>query len=130
MIAEHHEKDSSQSSGDDAVLSGRSDSPVHGTSSADAAATTEKNITKLDSRLINAPENDNDDLSRLPEHEQAIIKRQLEVPPVKVTFTSLYRYATKKDLIIIAISALCAIAAGAAVPLMTVLFCLQFITLC
>ena len=122
MSTERQEKCSSQASGDDAVLSSSSDSPEHGISNEDAA-TAEKNIAKLDSQLINVKENEDDDLSHLPEHEQAIIQRQLEVPSVKVTFITLYRYATRNDLIIIFLSAFCAIAGGAALPLMTVRFC-------
>ncbi|PIA91919.1 Multidrug resistance protein 1 [Cercospora beticola] len=65
---------------------------------------------------------DQDLLAHLPEHEAAILRRQLEVPPVSVKYTMLYRYATRNDLIIIGISSIAAIAAGAALPLMTVVF--------
>lgn len=58
--------------------------------------------------------------AHLPEHEKEILKRQLDAPKVKISFFGLYRYASKLDLLIIAISALCAIAAGAAMPLFTV----------
>lgn len=63
-----------------------------------------------------------DPLAHLPEHERKIIQRQLEIPPVKVTYLSLFRYATTKDLVWIAISAFCAIAGGAVMPLMTIIF--------
>src|SRR5436853_124806 len=118
MSTDRQEKCSSQGSGDEAVLAGHSGSSVYGLSNEDAAAA-EVNIAKLDSRLVNKEDEDYD-LSRLPEHEQAIIKRQLEVPPAKVTFITLYRYATRNDLIIIIISAICAIAGRAQVPLMMV----------
>src|SRR5579862_3902229 len=73
-------------------------------------------IEKLDSKVV---EVDGDDpLRHLPRREREIIKRQLEVPTVKVTFWNLFRYATKKDLLIIFISAICAIIGGAAQPLM------------
>ncbi|KAF2206342.1 hypothetical protein CERZMDRAFT_53286 [Cercospora zeae-maydis SCOH1-5] len=65
---------------------------------------------------------DHDPLAHLPEHEAAILRRQLEIPPVNVKYAMLYRYATRNDLIIIAISSIAAIAAGAALPLMTVVF--------
>lgn len=58
--------------------------------------------------------------AHLPEHEKEILKRQLDAPKVKISFFGLYRYASKLDLFIIAISALCAIVAGAAMPLFTV----------
>jgi ATP-binding cassette subfamily B (MDR/TAP) protein 1 len=63
-----------------------------------------------------------DAFSHLPEHEATILRRQLETPPVKVTYFRLYRYATTNDKIIIAISAVAAIIAGAVLPLMTVIF--------
>ena len=58
--------------------------------------------------------------AHLPPHEREIIKRQLDIPEVKITYTSLYRYATRNDRIIVAISTICAIAGGAVLPLMTV----------
>ncbi|EME42871.1 hypothetical protein DOTSEDRAFT_131498 [Dothistroma septosporum NZE10] len=63
-----------------------------------------------------------DVFSHLPEHEAAVLRRQLDVPPVNVTYTALYRYATKVDLILMVICSVCAIAGGAALPLMTIIF--------
>ncbi|KAG0156630.1 hypothetical protein PDIDSM_3811 [Penicillium digitatum] len=60
--------------------------------------------------------------AHLPEHEKDILKRQLDAPLVNISYFGLYRYASRIDILIIAISALCAIAAGAALPLFTVLF--------
>ncbi|KAJ9405152.1 hypothetical protein DTO045G8_7165 [Paecilomyces variotii] len=60
--------------------------------------------------------------AHLPEHEREILKKQLHSPDVKVTFFGLYRYASKLDLFIIFVSAICSIAAGAALPLFTILF--------
>lgn len=57
----------------------------------------------------------------LPEDEKHILKTQLDSPSVKVTFFTLYRYADPWDYVIIAVSAICAIAAGAALPLFAVL---------
>lgn len=65
---------------------------------------------------------DHDVFSHLPEHEATILRRQLETPPVKVTYFRLYRYATTNDKIIIAVSSVAAIIAGAVLPLMTVVF--------
>ncbi|KAA8575941.1 hypothetical protein EYC84_006106 [Monilinia fructicola] len=51
-------------------------------------------------------------------HEDAeIIQRQLHFPDVKVSFFTLFRFATANDLIIIAISTFCALIAGATIPL-------------
>ncbi|CAI7642787.1 unnamed protein product [Penicillium glandicola] len=58
----------------------------------------------------------------LPEHEKDILKRQLDAPLVNISYFGLYRYASRTDLIIILVSTLCAIAAGAALPLFTILF--------
>lgn len=77
-------------------------------------------LTKLDSKVVKIEEKADDPLEHLPEHEREILKRQLDSPDVKVSYFTLYRYATKVDLTIIAISAICAIASGAMLPLMTV----------
>ncbi|KAL9055149.1 MAG: hypothetical protein Q9162_003727 [Coniocarpon cinnabarinum] len=63
-----------------------------------------------------------DPLDRLPENERAILKRQIEAQETKVTFFTLFRYATRNDLLILFISAACATAAGAVLPLMTIIF--------
>ncbi|KAJ5474875.1 hypothetical protein N7475_004441 [Penicillium sp. IBT 31633x] len=60
--------------------------------------------------------------AHLPQHEKDILKRQLDAPSVSVSFFGLYRYASPTDIVIIVVSALCAIAAGAALPLFTILF--------
>ncbi|KAI4151420.1 MAG: hypothetical protein LQ340_003498 [Diploschistes diacapsis] len=79
---------------------------------------------KIDSRIIkirDAKEGD-EAYAHLPDHERAIIKKQLDIPSVTVTFKTLYRYATLNDKLILLVSAICAIAGGAALPLMTVIF--------
>lgn len=65
-------------------------------------------------------EKDQDPFAHLPPHEAAVLKRQVFVPEVAVGIKTLYRFATTWDLIIIFISCVCAIIAGAALPLMTV----------
>ena len=47
---------------------------------------------------------------------------EVTIPEVKAGFATLYRYATRNDLIIIFISSIAAIGAGAALPIMTVIF--------
>jgi ATP-binding cassette subfamily B (MDR/TAP) protein 1 len=54
--------------------------------------------------------------------EAEILIRQVHTPTSKIGYFSLYRYATTKDWLIIAISSLCAISSGAALPMMTILF--------
>ncbi|KAJ5746120.1 ABC multidrug transporter mdr1 [Penicillium odoratum] len=80
---------------------------------ADSQKPTSKSILSIDEDAA---------FGHLPEHEKEILKRQLDAPKVKISFFGLYRYASKFDLLIIAISALCAIVAGAAMPLFTILF--------
>lgn len=59
----------------------------------------------------------------LSQHEKDILTRQLANPPAqKIGFFSLYRYASKCDLIVLAIASLAAIVGGAALPVFTVLF--------
>ncbi|OJJ48822.1 hypothetical protein ASPZODRAFT_139784 [Penicilliopsis zonata CBS 506.65] len=60
--------------------------------------------------------------AHLPPSEKEILKKQLDIPSVKVSFSGLYRYASRTDLTIISVSAICSIAAGAALPLFTILF--------
>lgn len=75
-------------------------------------------LKKLDSNVVHVK--DDDPFRGLPEHERSILRRQIDVPEVKIGYFSLYRYANKMDLTILLISSICTIAAGAAMPLMTV----------
>lgn len=78
-------------------------------------------LSKLDSTVINVGDEDEQDpFKHLPPHEKEILHRQLDVPKVKISYVTLYRYATRNDLLISAISVVCAIAGGAMMPLMTV----------
>ena len=79
-------------------------------------------LEKPDSRIFKVTETKDGDeaYAHLPPHEKDIIKKQLDIPSVKVTYQTLFRYATRNDLIIIYISSLCAIVGGAIMPLMTV----------
>ncbi|KAK7943982.1 ABC multidrug transporter Mdr1 [Apiospora aurea] len=54
--------------------------------------------------------------------QKQILDTQLDSPEVKVSFLALYRYADGWDCLIIAVSVLCAIAAGAALPLLSIFF--------
>lgn len=100
----------------------------HGDSSDDAAAAKKAGIThnvleKADSKVI-VPDADKDDdpYKHLPADEVAILKQQVDTPNVKVGILTLYRYASRNDLLFMSVGAICAIAAGAALPLMTVIF--------
>ena len=80
-------------------------------------------IKKLDSRIIKVEDKKDDDIyAHLPAAEAQILKKQVDVPVVKVGWKILYRYSTTNDVLIMIVSAICSIAAGAALPLMTVIF--------
>jgi ATP-binding cassette subfamily B (MDR/TAP) protein 1 len=81
----------------------------------------EKNLAKLDSKR-NVEVKDEDLYAHLPAAEAEILKRQVDVPNVASGWKTLYRYSTTNDIIIMVISGICAIAGGAALPLMTVIF--------
>lgn len=82
----------------------------------------ELDLQKLDSNVVAVPEKNADPFKHLPPNEAAILKRQVDTPDSPSNYWSLYRYATLNDKIIIVISIICAIAGGAALPLMTVVF--------
>lgn len=93
------------------------DTALSSTSSED-----EQKLDQLDSRIVkvdNAKEGE-EAYAHLPPHERQILQRQLAIPSVPVTYKTLFRYATRNDIIIILLSALCAIAGGSVQPLMTV----------
>lgn len=110
---------SDETSSRDDVVGEKQEQEPHssGSSSEDVAQ-----LKRLDSHIVKVPEVNKDEeaYAHLPEYEKDIVKKQLDIPSVSVTYKTLYRYATKNDIIIIVISALCAIAGGAALPLMTV----------
>jgi ATP-binding cassette subfamily B (MDR/TAP) protein 1 len=73
------------------------------------------------SPLSSSHKNDDDALyAHLPENEKQILKKQLDALEVKVSFFALFRYSSRMDILVIVVSAICAIAAGAALPLFTV----------
>ncbi|CAK7265523.1 hypothetical protein SEPCBS57363_001627 [Sporothrix epigloea] len=81
-------------------------------------------LEKADSRVDSGPNLavKQNPYAHLPEDEAAVLRIQVDTATVKVGFTTLYRYSTRWDIYILIISAICAIASGAALPLMTVIF--------
>lgn len=86
-------------------------------------------LTRLDSQKPknkkekNSVEQEEEDpFAHLPENEKAVLKRQLDIPAVKVTYGMLFRYATRNDMIIMVASAVSSIIGGALLPLMTIIF--------
>ena len=96
--------------------------PLANSSSSGTSSEDVLKVEKLDSRIIKVKDvkEGEEAWAHLPPHEQEVIKRQLAVPEVKVNYRTLYRYATRNDLIIVAVSIVMAIAGGAVMPLMTV----------
>ena len=58
--------------------------------------------------------------SGLSEQEKQIIDRQTDAPKLNVGFFALFRYANKTHTLIMIVSLIASIAAGAVMPLMTV----------
>jgi ATP-binding cassette, subfamily B (MDR/TAP), member 1 len=81
-----------------------------------------ENVEKLDSHIVRIADQVEDPYAHLPEHEQAVLKVQVDTPVVSLGWKTLYRYGTRNDFLIMSVSATCAIAAGAAMPLMTIIF--------
>jgi len=80
-------------------------------------------LDKLDSHIIHVNEDSKDDpLGHLPPEEAEIIRKQLDIPEVDLNYFSLFRFASRNDIIIIVISAITAVIGGAAMPLMTIIF--------
>ncbi|KAL7931853.1 P-loop containing nucleoside triphosphate hydrolase protein [Trichoderma chlorosporum] len=63
-----------------------------------------------------------DPYGHLPPHQAEILKRQVVTPKVQIGIKAIYRYITRNDAIIIAVSSLFAVASGTAMPLMNVVF--------
>jgi len=87
-------------------------------------------VRRLDSAIAVVPSSDgNDDakveeneLAHLPAEEAEVLRRQIHIPSVNLTFFSLFRFATKNDLLFIFVGVVTSIVGGAILPLMTVLF--------
>lgn len=81
-------------------------------------------LQKADTKLEQPRQANNldDVFAHLPSDEAEVLKRQTFIPTVKTGFLLLYRYADRRDLWIIFISAVCAVVGGAAFPLMTIVF--------
>ena len=110
----------------DAIPSGRGSSHGDSTDNTNLNAKEDRalDLTKADSKVVHVKDApaDEDPFAHLPDHEAKILRDQVVTPDVKVALATLYRYASRNDLLIVAVSAVCAIASGAALPLMTVIF--------
>ncbi|KAG0640566.1 P-loop containing nucleoside triphosphate hydrolase protein [Tuber brumale] len=81
-------------------------------------------LDRLDSHIVHVNEDggEDDPLGHLPPEEAEIIRKQLDMPKVDPNYFSLFRFASRNDIIIIVISAIAAVIGGAAMPLMTIIF--------
>lgn len=61
-----------------------------------------------------------DVVERRKDQDEQFLRRQIQMPEVKVTYRSLFRYSTLFDTLILWCSICCSLVAGAALPLMTV----------
>lgn len=83
----------------------------------------EDSLTQLDSHIVKiGGDVQEDPLGHLPPNEREIIRRQLEMPEVKLNYFTLFRFATTNDLILIFTASIASIVAGAVLPLMTIVF--------
>ncbi|OTA66793.1 ABC transporter [Hypoxylon sp. EC38] len=105
------------SHGDSTVVGGRGDLPAFGIESNAA-------LNPKGGKKGGGPQEvvENDPFGHLPPTEADILRRQVITPEVQTGIKTLYRYASRNDLIIMAVSAVGAMAGGAAMPLMTVIF--------
>jgi ATP-binding cassette, subfamily B (MDR/TAP), member 1 len=90
--------------------------------SSQSSSSGDDQLRRLDSKIVKVRDTPEGDaaFAHLPDDERDIVKSQLDIPPVKVSFTTLFRYSSRNDLIFLFISAFCACAGGAVMPLMTV----------
>ncbi|KJK76279.1 Leptomycin B resistance protein [Metarhizium anisopliae BRIP 53293] len=58
----------------------------------------------------------------LPPHHAEMLERQVQVPTYRGSIFQLYRYASHHDILIMIVAAVCAMASGAALPIMTIIF--------
>lgn len=92
------------------------------------ASINEKTVSTTDTQTRTTPsaagqgDSTPDPYAHLQDHEAAILKRQVGTLEGKYSFWHIYRYATRVDLLIIAVAGVCSCASGAAMPVMTVIF--------
>ncbi|KAJ4145032.1 hypothetical protein LMH87_003894 [Akanthomyces muscarius] len=106
------------------VQSGSQPASQPASSHGDSSDPETRPLEKADTKLATPPKTASADdvYAHLPEHEADILRKQVDVPTLTKGAGVLYRYASRNDIIIIVVSAICAIASGAALPLMTVIF--------
>lgn len=110
------------SSPEEAVLRQKGEDIIIGKTEASASSVS-STVKSSDRTSLKAIEGEKSDgFGYLPEHEAEILIRQIRTNPAKISFLTLFRYATRTDKLLIFIYCLTSIGAGAVMPLMTVLF--------
>ncbi|KAJ4350097.1 uncharacterized protein N0V89_008718 [Didymosphaeria variabile] len=94
--------------------------PLPGTVPVPAPVPIEDNPEVLDEKTLE--DGDGSSAAGLTEDEKRIIQRQLDAPNEKVGYFTLFRYANKKDMLIMMVSFVASIVAGACLPLMTLVY--------
>lgn len=79
------------------------------------------NMEKNEGSVIES-KSEEDEFAHLPEDEAAILRNQVKIDPSKISYFTLYRYATTTDKLLLAVAHFAAIASGAATPMYTLIF--------
>ena len=123
-VTENVEKEPLHSLGNDELRGKKVSREKSGvdSSSSEGSSDDGHQLEKPDSHMVNVEDvkDDEEAYAHLPPHERDIVKKQLEMSTVKVSYMTIFRYATRNDILIIIASSICGIAAGAVQPLMTV----------
>jgi ATP-binding cassette subfamily B (MDR/TAP) protein 1 len=94
--------------------------PLPGTVPVPAPVPVDENPTVLDEKTLE--DGDGSSAAGLTEDEKSIIRRQLDAPNESVGYFALFRYANKQDMLIMFVSFLASVVAGACLPLMTLVY--------
>ena len=108
-------EDSSQS-----ITAGDHVEPIQKCEAPEAALAPEKTSSRGPEQ--SAPQDALGDYEHLPAHQADILKRQVVTPELQQGINAIYRYASRNDAIILVVSSVCAVASGAAMPLMNIVF--------
>lgn len=94
--------------------------PLPGAIPVPAPVPVDANPTGVDEKALE--DGDASSAEGLTNDEKSIIQRQLDAPNENVGYFTLFRYANKKEMLIMVVSLLASVAAGACLPLMTLVY--------
>ncbi len=81
-----------------------------------AVAAIGKITTAWSKKSVLSPSTPTETTPLIPDSDEAQLAKQRRIDEIKITFFDLYRYATLLDIVIVAVCTLCAMVAGATVP--------------